>query len=566
MAGLACVMLGMAGGLSSVAADPSPPSVKTFDRWYAVYLADQRVGWSRATVETVSDPPSIVTSTQIRVTVRRGQVQMSIEAKNRFVETPDGRPIRAESRQQLGRMGVSQTLTFNDDGVELVTLQGGQETRRKMPMPRVPGGGSWLPPAAAHRYVERQMADEAEEFSCWTLDPSMGTEPFRFHVIQKGSEDVEVLGKIVPAIVWDTKISVLPGITSRQYVDDQGREVKTTMRLMPGMELSIIEADRELALAAVDPPELMASTLLRSHTPIRDPRSARRVVYELGYRHDPSSKDQAGVDVDHWVVHGGYQAVRLAEDGRSARVVVDLDRPVGVNGAGLGAGPGASCLQPNVMLRCDDPQIVQLVASALAGLEPEARTPGITTPGASTPGVSAVEKAMALRRFVSDHVVEKDLSVGFATASEVARTGQGDCTEHAVLLAAMLRAAGIPCRVVSGLIYVDEFLGQRQVFGYHMWTQAWIPPAPTPGPGSPALAPGGVSSASGAETSGGNGYWMDLDATLPGAHFDAAHIALATSDLADEQLTNDIVVLARMIGRLEIRVVEQGGGDPHRRE
>ena len=39
---------------------------------------------------------------------------------------------------------------------------------------------------------------------------------------------------------------------------------------------------------------------------------------------------------------------------------------------------------------------------------------------------------------------EKDLSVGFATAADVARTAQGDCTEHAVLLAALLRASDIP--------------------------------------------------------------------------------------------------------------------------
>ena len=125
--------------------------------------------------------------------------------------------------------------------------------------------------------------------------------------------------------------------------------------------------------------------------------------------------------------------------------------------------PGVTHLKPSTMLRSDDPQIIGLVEQALLQVGADA---------------GPKEKAMALRRFVNDHVAEKDLSVGFATASEVARTGQGDCTEHAVLLAAMLRAEGIPSRVVSGLIYVDRFLGHRQVFGYHMWTQAWIAPAP----------------------------------------------------------------------------------------
>ena len=43
-----------------------------------------------------------------------------------------------------------------------------------------------------------------------------------------------------------------------------------------------------------------------------------------------------------------------------------------------------------------------------------------------------------------------------------------------VLLAAMLRAAEIPSRVAVGVIYVERFAGERDVFGYHMWTQALI--------------------------------------------------------------------------------------------
>ena len=38
----------------------------------------------------------------------------------------------------------------------------------------------------------------------------------------------------------------------------------------------------------------------------------------------------------------------------------------------------------------------------------------------------------------------------------------------------MLRADGIPARVASGLVYADGFLGSRDIFGWHMWTQALI--------------------------------------------------------------------------------------------
>ena len=60
---------------------------------------------------------------------------------------------------------------------------------------------------------------------------------------------------------------------------------------------------------------------------------------------------------------------------------------------------------------------------------------------------------------------KKNLSVGLATAKEVARTLAGDCTEHAVLAAALGRAAGIPTKVATGLVYFQGMLG------YHMWTE-----------------------------------------------------------------------------------------------
>ena len=38
----------------------------------------------------------------------------------------------------------------------------------------------------------------------------------------------------------------------------------------------------------------------------------------------------------------------------------------------------------------------------------------------------------------------------------------------------MCRAVGIPARVVFGLVYVEEFLDRKHVFGGHAWTEARI--------------------------------------------------------------------------------------------
>ena len=128
--------------------------------------------------------------------------------------------------------------------------------------------------------------------------------------------------------------------------------------------------------------------------------------------------------------------------------------------------------------------------------------------------------AYALRDLVHAHISDKHLSTAYASASETARTGSGDCTEHAVLLAAVLKARGIPARVCHGLVYVeqggsaingeadepeaDDDPDRTGQFGWHMWSQVgllagiWRPspdtahlaPVPNPNPNPNPNPPG----------------------------------------------------------------------------
>ena len=79
--------------------------------------------------------------------------------------------------------------------------------------------------------------------------------------------------------------------------------------------------------------------------------------------------------------------------------------------------------------------------------------------------------AKKIENFVSNYITNKNLSVGYATAVEVAHTREGDCTEHSLLAAAMCRSLGIPARVVTGLAYVPRFVGSKDICGPHMWVQ-----------------------------------------------------------------------------------------------
>jgi transglutaminase-like putative cysteine protease len=134
--------------------------------------------------------------------------------------------------------------------------------------------------------------------------------------------------------------------------------------------------------------------------------------------------------------------------------------------------------------------------------------------------------AVALEQFVRGAITEKNFSQAFATAAEVAQTREGDCTEHAVLLAALLRARRIPARCAMGLVYFPQADGAG--FAYHMWTEAWI-----------------------------NDRWIPLDGTLGRGGIGGGHLELAHSNLKGAGPYAAFLPVFRVLGQLELEVIQE---------
>jgi transglutaminase-like putative cysteine protease len=261
-----------------------------------------------------------------------------------------------------------------------------------------------------------------------------------------------------------------------------------------------VAVSRAEATAAHGSVEMMTSTFVKPDRKIEGARELKRATYVLSV---PEGK-LPGVPTA-----GGQVFETLGE--RDGRLTVECGRSSAATDAEAGS---ETFIKPSQTIDWEDEKVKELVKRATEGL------------GRGKPA----KRAEAMRLFVHRYINKKSLGVGFASASEVARTREGDCTEHGVLLAALLRADGIPSRVVCGLVYADQFAGAQDIFGYHMWTQALL-------------------------EVDGQKRWVDLDATLsPDQPFDATHIALATSALADGDSQDALLSIAMIIGRLGVRV------------
>ena len=68
---------------------------------------------------------------------------------------------------------------------------------------------------------------------------------------------------------------------------------------------------------------------------------------------------------------------------------------------------------------------------------------------------------MAVERWVKANMKAFEFSQAMATADNVAKTLSGDCTEYAMLAAAMCRAVGVPSRTALGLVYAPGTAASR---------------------------------------------------------------------------------------------------------
>jgi tetratricopeptide (TPR) repeat protein len=139
--------------------------------------------------------------------------------------------------------------------------------------------------------------------------------------------------------------------------------------------------------------------------------------------------------------------------------------------------------------------------------------------------------AEKLRLWVYQNIVNKNYDTAFADARQTLNSRSGDCTEHAVLLAALTRAVGIPSRVAVGLLYMPDNT-QSGRFVYHMWTEIWLGKF-------------------------GKGEWVPLDATQAEPWVDVGRIKFADSPLnTEDDLVGLTQPIAQWMGQIQIDVFQ----------
>jgi len=457
--------------------------------YFALFMEGKKVG--HAVQNRVVTGRKVTTSIELEITLSRTGIPVSVQTKAVTIETIDGKPLGFELEQALGLMTTKTIGTINERGT-VTAKSGQQQIEFDWPSGAVMSEGMRL------LHLKHGLK-EGTGYTAKLFDPSM-MQAFDVEVKVGPEQYVDLLGRVVALTEVQSTVSSaqLGSLSSTEYYDKELRLQKSITPLM-GMTIEQVACTKGFALGENDVLEVVDKMFMASPEPLDNVGSAKSITYNLS----PVNQTDSLI-----ISPNDNQEVRRMSNGKVILTVEPVVAPTGVRFPYKGNDPVAmEALEPTRYVESNEQVIIDLARRAVGNTS------------------DAAEAARRIETFVADYVTDKSLSVGYASAVDVAASRQGDCSEHAVLTAALCRAVGIPAQVVTGLAYVSQWSTLQNGFGGHAWVQVYL-----------------------------GDKWVGLDAAFKSAGFggyDAGHIALAAGNGNPEDFLN----LVNTMGQFEIERV-----------
>lgn len=459
--------------------------------YFAVFIEGKKSGHAIRT-RSVADG-KVTTTETVAITMNRAGVLVPIKSVESCIETTDGKPLGFQATQDLGAMTMTVKGTVTAEGTVELTIDsaaGVQAQTIQWPSEALMSEGLRL-------LTQKKGLAEGTTFTTKLFSPGM-LAALDADIRIGPRKNVDLLGRVVVLTEVTTILKLGVGqIVSTSFIDQNMKEQKAIVPVA-GITMEMVSCPKQFALAGDEPADLIEKTIIPCPVSLAEAASAKSIEYHLV----PTGTAKLQVEPND------NQTVRSDGKGGLIITVRPVPAPGGVKFPYKGSNKRAvEAMKATRFIQSENNQIISLAQQAIGGTK------------------DAAEAARRIEAFVGHYIEQRNLSVGYASAVEVAASKQGDCSEHAVLTAAMCRSVGIPAEVVMGLVYVDEFLGRKNVFGGHAWVQACI-----------------------------GDKWIGLDATRTAKGYDPRHIALAAGNGNPE----DFFDLVTTLGNFKITEVRPG--------
>lgn len=458
------------------------------DEWQIVHFNDQPIGYVHTYVRGFSQEGNLVIESKVRSELRLSRFgqEMQISSNAYTLEDSEGMILRFDSETVAQGIKTSTRGVLEGSVLKIIRTIGGRDSEMEVDVSGCVG------PFAAFMKLKMGGLKEGMVLKYRNFAPEL---------LKVSSVEVKVLGKEKTRLLgseeelWkvESKIEVL-GFPVTEWMDDDFKVRKTFTPILGGM--TTYSVDKETALAVMEQgeiPDVLAGSVIRSSLLIPHPYATNLVWYKISSTAEHADPELFELTGQRILKREG-NAIRLEVKALNPDGDPDVELPI--------EEPGVEeeYLKANQYIESDDP-VLRSRAREIVGRES-----------------NAYAAAKKLEGWVNEKMIGSLSAGAFNTARETLDLLEGDCTEHAVLLAGLLRAVGIPARVAVGVVYLDGgFYG-------HMWTEAYV------------------------------GGWIGLDATLAAPKIDAARIKMTESSLADISVNEAFLGVVRLLGNITLEV------------
>jgi transglutaminase-like putative cysteine protease len=440
------------------------------ERWFSINVGGERVGFSHQSVTKTDGGYRIDSEGSVKMRV----MGFSREAtsKESYLVGPDLalRTFASEFRLDGSPLVLKGEVIRNEVRVEVES--GGRNEERFLKTK-----GAIYPPQALNIYPLMHGASAGKSYKIPTFDVES---------VKVTQSKVEVIGEetLPPGIsTIHLRNNIYPMVDNDVWVDLKGNTLRESIRddLVVTLAEDAKSARLYLADAALAKLDLVLDfSLIRVTPPIEHPGQLKMLSVEF-----------TGIPVAQPLLEGsGQHATRVAGGG------VIFTMPYPTFPPPPGESPTPAELEPSSRIPSDAPEITAR-KSAIIGAEKD---------------------SAKVIRLLAEWVAREIKGAGTDSQSplETLKSRTGNCQSHARLYTALARAAGIPTRFVSGLVYL-----QGEGFLYHSWAESYLHD------------------------------WVTVDPTFGEVPCNVTHIKLVEGDTPDE-----MGMLTGMIGRVKAKVLE----------
>lgn len=496
----ACLALALVLGASGAALAGSTLQPKlVLDLWDAAYVQGARAGYVHTYVHEIDKEgiKLLHASMELRLMVKRSgePVQLGMDAGT--IETASGKVVGTFFRHFLGKTKTLEITGVVDGDMLRLTLD---NTKSLKP---APWNSAVAGLARQQRLLQERDIKPGETTSYLSFEPSINL-VVKTTVQAKDLEEVELFGgrlkkRLLRVESKADKVQNVQLPTLVSWLGDDLMPLRSEADIPPFGRVTLYRTTKAIAQSpglATNLTDINTSQYVKLGRRIASPYDTTSALYRITIRDED--------DVAKVFARDARQQVKKVQ-GKTIELQVRAD----AEKQAADKTASAEYTQSSYFITSDDTRVKNLARLAVAG------------------EIDPWKKALRVEKWVHGNMrVTGDEAL--APADHVARTLHGDCTEFAMLMAAMCRAEGIPSRTAVGLIYADVQSGP--VFAFHMWTEVLV-----------------------------RGKWVGLDATLGRGHVGATHLKIRDQSWHGTYDQAPLLPVFAVLGRLAIEVVRTEG-------